>query len=267
MRISVGSTGNWIGGPDPSERNLTCAATTGSTGIVLIDASTRDNQVINNQLGTETLICQGRGVTLQAARGNRISGNRIVHHRGGILVRSAAFENRLTSNDLYAPGTGLAIDLVAPGGPSQGDGVTPNDPDDGGNRLQNFPVLLSAEIDPPRSATGRAGGLLVRGRLDIQPGPPRPYVIELFANAACDASGHGPGEIRLGAFERELSDPGGVEPDGEAFTIGLAETVPAGTWLTSTATDPDGNTSELSACIEVFIDPIFADGFEPVLAP
>ncbi len=142
---------------------------------------------------------------------------------------SACSETRSSYNG------GLGIDV----GPV---GVTANDPGDerrgegasAGNHLQNFPTLTFA--------TNSAGPTTRVGfnTLDFAPGR---YALRFYSQPSCDASGHGEGA----EFRGLLFGIG----SGTTTTIDLNALVPAGHVITATATDPAGNTSEFSACIEV----------------
>ncbi len=140
---------------------------------------------------------------------------------------------RIAGNSLH-DNQGIGIDLITPLFQT---GVTPNDPldlDSGGNGLQNFPVITEAF----RSG----GGATARGTLDSAPN--RAYRIELFANSSCDASGHGEGELFLGAVNLNTDAAG-----SGSFSLTSALPVPAGWTLTATAADLlSGDSSEFSAC-------------------
>ena len=115
-----------------------------------------------------------------------------------------------------------------------GDGVTPNDLDDadtGPNEFQNYPEL--SYVDP-----NEAHGTLV--------GPPNtPYEISLYASSTCSSSGYGEGQIFLRTFMVSTYNNGKV-----VFMAGHPQVRP-GYYITATATDPQGNTSEFSACKKV----------------
>jgi hypothetical protein len=147
----------------------------------------------------------------------------------GISIVDASTANRLLGNTLSANGL-LGIDLGE-------DGVTANDPGDGdtgANQLMNYPVILAA------GAT--ATELLVSGTLDAS-NPPT-CRLEFFASDARDPSGYGEGQTYLGN--------GTPAADG-TFTVTLSTVVSFGTWVTATATDADGNTSEFALCVAVTV--------------
>ncbi|MBA2557342.1 MAG: hypothetical protein H0V12_08390, partial [Chloroflexi bacterium] len=111
-------------------------------------------------------------------------------------------------------------------------GVTPNDPGDfdtGPNDLQNFPVL------------DEANGTTIAGTLNSEPATT--YRLEFFSNEACDGSEHGEGQTYLTSTDVTTN------ADGNASFTATAPVVLDG-FITATATDPDGNTSEFSRCLE-----------------
>ena len=145
------------------------------------------------------------------------------------LNTNAGSGNAISGNSIHS-NTTLGIDINA-------DGVTANDPDDadtGPNQLQNTPVLSGAFT----------GSIRVTGTLDSTPSTA--FNLEFFANSACDATGFGEGETYLGATNIT------TDANGDAnFDITLPGNVPIGDYVTATATDPSGNTSEFSQCIQV----------------
>ena len=71
------------------------------------------------------------------------------------------------------------------------------------------------------------------------------FRIEFFASAVADASGYGEGERYLGFVEVTTDGSGkAVLPEELSFAVA------AGEYVTATATDPNGNTSEFSASVE-----------------
>lgn len=127
----------------------------------------------------------------------------------------------LARNAIYGNGL-LGIDLLA-------DGVTLNDAgdaDSGPNTLLNFPVITSA-VD-----NGTA--TIVRGQITT-PNAGR-VTVEVFISAARDASGYGEGQVFVGRT------PANAEG---AFTLNLPPGL-TGRFITATARDAGGNTSEFS---------------------
>ena len=173
----------------------------------------------------------GDGVVIDSAPRTAIggvdAGNTIAFNAGiGVNVLSGTGAT-ISDNSIFANG-GLGIDL-APGG------VTPNDKRDGdvgANQLQNFPEL--------QSAVSRGTSGTVRGKLDSVPSSS--FRIEVFGNAACDPSGNGEGQTFLGAADLTTNNGGNGE-----FSVTAA--FAPGDYITATATDASGNTSEFSGCL------------------
>jgi uncharacterized repeat protein (TIGR01451 family)/CSLREA domain-containing protein len=216
------------------DANLISGNTSG--GVQITQAGATGNQLTANLIGlaadgSSALANGGPGVSVDAgAAGNTIgragAGNEIAHNAGpGVRVFVASsVQNRITENSIHDNGA-LGIDLAA-------DGVTANDAGDadaGPNGLQNFPVLTGASVS--------GGATTVTGSLDSDAGGP--FQLEFFANATCDGSGHGEGESFLGAVTLAGDGP---------FAAALPAALPTGHVVTATATDANGNTSELSGC-------------------
>ncbi len=164
------------------------------------------------------------------------AGNTIAYNGLGVLVgastvtvlRNSIFNNRPSSGDLGCQ-CGLGIDLGLPG-------LTPNDDGDvdtGPNGLQNFPVLTSVKVlNANAEVTGTLGSH-----------PSTTYHVEFFGNDAIDPTNYGEGKTFLGANDVTTDASGHAAFD---LTFPL---VPGALRVTSTATDPNGNTSEFSASI------------------
>ena len=152
--------------------------------------------------------------------------------RGGVRVLYSATGVRITRNAIFGNG-GLGIDLAG----TLPLGVTPNDPldaDVGGNGLQNFPVIDSAQ-------TG-AGTVTVTGSLSSAANAA--YSLEFFAGPSCDSSGYGEGRQFVGAVTVQTNPKGRAD-----FAATLAAAVPTGWMVTATATALSTlSTSEFSAC-------------------
>jgi titin len=148
----------------------------------------------------------------------------------GIRIRDGATNNLISGNSIFANG-GLGIDLGVYL-------VTANDncdADSGANMLQNFPVLTEA-------VSGNGAG--VRGTLNSRPN--QAFLLQFFANAACDSLGYGEGRTYLGQQTVVTGNDCTT-----SFVASLPGWVPAGYVITATATDIANNTSEFSACVPV----------------
>jgi uncharacterized repeat protein (TIGR01451 family)/CSLREA domain-containing protein len=218
--IEQGAGSTEIGGTSPAARNVISGNSVGVIGVSTTQTTIEGNLIGTNRAGTGPLGNLGDGVALLGvSTGNTIGGttpgaaNVIAHNGRGVSV-AAGRGNRILANSIHSNGQ-LGIDL-------RGDGVTFNDAGDvdtGANDLQNMPVL---------GATS--------GALASLPGAD--YTIEFFSNAACDSSGYGEGETFLSRLDVTADASGNAT---FAVPPGIAT-------LTATATDPDGNTSEFSAC-------------------
>lgn len=233
----AGASNLTIGGAAAGARNVISGNSLdgiflGSAGGGLI----QNNLIGTKADGTTALGNVTYGVRIQGTSNNQIGGtganegNVIAFNGIGITIFSGT-GNRIFSNSIHSNGT-LGIDLG-------GDGVTPNDAGDadtGANNLQNYPVLSSA---------GTSGNTtLVSGTLNSTPNTQ--FRIEFFSNAACDPSGFGEGQFFMGS-QSVTTDASG----NATINFNPSFTVSAGQFITSTATDPSGNTSEFSNCRQV----------------
>lgn len=207
--------------------------------IIFLGAS--DNLVGGSGAGEGNLIAFNTGSDIPDGQGGTIT----VPGAGVCIAFDPAFSdpiiandpcerNRISGNSIHS-NDGLGIDLNSDGNATDAnDGVTVNDAGDGDvgpNNHQNFPIIATAEII--------SGSLVVTGTLDTP--SPNTASVEFFGNGAADPSGFGEGEQFLGA-----AAPG---PSG-AFTATLPA-IGAGSFVTATATDALGNTSEFSAAVEI----------------
>lgn len=248
------SPSNTVGGVTEAARNVISGNNT--SGIYLIGAGTKGWVIQGNFIGTAADGCNPLGNLLHnieirdGSSGHIIGGgqpeaaNRIAYARSsgydGVRVRDGSTNNCLAGNAMFSNGgtaaSGLGIDLGA-------DGVTPNDacdPDGGANQLQNFPVLTNAFAS--------AVATTVRGWFNSIAG--RTYTIHFYANATNEPSGYGEGAIYLG--ETTVRTAANCTTN---FAVTLPVGTPPGYWLTATATDPVGNTSEFSQAVAVQAQP------------
>ena len=231
-----------IGGRSPAERNVI----SGNNGAgVFLDDHGMFNRILGNFIGTDLAGTGshgngGWGVSIGGPlRDNIIGGtnsgeaNLIAFNRsGGVRVEfGLAWNNSIRGNRIFSNG-GLGIDLDLLPGVS---GVTTNDLGDvdefGANHLQNFPLLTNTVT---QSAT-----TTVQGWLNSQ--AHTEYALDFYGNTGCGASGYGEGEFYLGSLSVTTDANGNA-----SFEMMVAAT--PGRYLTVTATDPLGNTSEFSPC-------------------
>ncbi len=239
VQVNDGATGNTVGGPGV-DRNVISG--NGANGVLLVDETTTGNVVAGNFIGSNATASAAipnaaNGVAVLAGSSANVIGgtaagtkNVIAFNGARAVYVESGTGNSILGNNLSF-NAGLGIDL----GPI---GVTPNDvgdPDPGANLLQNFPDLSAVLLD---TATTQ-----VQGSLNSVASSS--YRLEFFSSVACDASGNGPGQRLLGSADRK-TDPGG----NVAFVASLPSAA-LGPWITATATDSAGNTSEFSACLAI----------------
>ena len=192
----------------------------------------------------------GNGARFEAGSFINFKHNWVLYNgTDGVVVTSAARRINIASNQFKLNGL-QAIDLSP-------DGVNPIDLDvgaTGANDQQNYPSLTSAS---GTATTGTVTGNLLSANDS--------YVIRLFRNDACDANNFGEALRYVGEASVTISNAGAasngsasfsatVNVDGESFLDGL---------ISAIATDSQGNTSEVSACIAYTQGAqIFGNGFE-----
>ena len=215
---------------------ISANAAAGGSAIRMTEGANRTvvqgNLVGTDPSGTAPVGNFGDGVIVDGAPRTTIggpgAGNTIAFNAGaGVNVLSGNGAS-ISENSIFANG-GLGIDL-APAG------VTPDDRRDGdigANDLQNFPDLKSAP------STGTSGS--VHGILDSVPNSA--FRIEIYVNASCDPSGNGEGRTLVGIVDVTTSN-GGIAP------FNVPATFAPGDYLTATATDVNGSTSEFSGCLQ-----------------
>jgi hypothetical protein len=240
--VEIGdSASSSIGSSNLNGRNVISGNLQG--GISIQGNNAKDNLLSQNLIGTQVdgsspLGNLGPGVLLDTgANSNRIGsgaldqGNTIAFNTGpGVDIRLAQ-ANLVRGNAIFANG-GLGIDLG-------GDGVTTNDADDsdtGGNALQNFPVLTHVASYGGR--TYLTGSLIST--------PDSSFTLDFYTSATADSSGFGEGKAFLDKI-LVSTDSAGLA----AFDLNLEHLVVTGTFVTATATNADGATSEFSAVIQV----------------
>jgi CSLREA domain-containing protein len=247
------SNNNIIGGLIAAERNLLSASKGGSAmgdlGYFQVDGAglyiwgtATGNLVQGNYIGTDAsgtldLFNNGNGIVLYSSN-NTAESNRIAFNKGvGILVGNGATGNRLTANSIFssignAPfrPSSLGIDLDS-NAYYQNDSA---DLDSGANNAQNYPILSSAVTN--------GGNIEISIRLHSSINTL--FRLEFFANELCDPSGFGEGKTFLGFANLSTNVVGTV-------TTTVSVPLQAAEFITATATDPSGNTSEFSPCVEL----------------
>jgi hypothetical protein len=236
--VRVEAPGSFVGGTAAGAGNVISG--NGGAGILFNSSNTVDNLVQGNLIGTNATgtgtLGNLQGVRIAAALDNTVGGtvdaaaNTISGNtEHGVLISSCscATRNRILRNSIFDNGLlGIELGLLE-------DGPTPNDnkdPDGGPNQLQNFPVITSASTAQ------------ITGTLNSR--PKKRFTIQLFSSPEVDPSGFGEGETFLGQKTVKTNKKGRA-----SFTF--VSSASAGQFVTATATDSVGNTSEFSQAREV----------------
>ncbi len=245
--ISVFTDKVVIGGSGPGQGNLISGNSGGGIGTG-DDTIIQGNLIGTDATGTLAIGNGGYGINISGDKAivggiNSGEGNTIAYNTKSAiyLYKTSTKNNSIRGNAIYANG-GLGIDLQAVT-TSGDDGVTPNDVGDsdvGGNNLQNFPVLTDVTISSGQAA--------INGSLNSSANAA--FQLDFYANATCDPTGYGEGQIYLGHATQTTDASGNVN-----FSVTFPMSLSSGTFITSTATDATGNTSEFSACKTAFNPP------------
>ncbi len=232
-----GTPNNTVGGVTGGlARNVVSG--NGGEGISLLGAGTTGNAIQANLIGVEpdgatALGNANDGIFIDTASNNSIGGsvaaasNTIANNaEAGVFVNSGT-GNLIRLNSIFT-NLGIGIDLAPRG-------VNPNSttqPGVGPNDLQNYPVLSSV--------TTASGVTTVNGTFFSAPNTT--YTIDFYFRNATDGGSIGQGRNFAGTTTVTTNASGNA-------TISAATTtaIPTGGIVTATATDPNGNTSELSA--------------------
>jgi hypothetical protein len=220
----------------------------GSDGM---DLRGSDDGVINaNYIGIspdgDALPNVGNGFLFGSGAANySLSDNSIAYNtQSGIYMDTGAGSgNKVWENQIYANGL-LGIDLAPLG-------VNPNDlkdVDSGPNNLQNWPDLDSVAwvSDTTVALIGSLNSI-----------PSHTFYIIIYANADCDSSGYGEGEVYVVQFTRS------TDANGDAYLLSVNLTTSSGWWvshpyITAVAVDAtDHSTSEFSNCVVLDLERVY----------
>ena len=178
-----------------------------------------NDNVIGGETKNGNLIADNGGPGMVVESGTR---NSVISARG---TKGVSRFNRFSNNG------GLGIDLG-------GDGVTPNDTadgDTGANNLQNFPELTTVTAGTQTRIRGTLSGV-----------PNTRFTLQFFTSETCDPTGNGEGETFLDSI---LMFTGSTSQ--ATFSHTSDSDTSLGQFITATATDGNGNTSEFSSCFAI----------------
>ena len=233
--------GTLIGGTDLGDGNV-ISANLGNG----IDTSgdTAQLWVAGNEIGTDAtgqlaLGNQQNGINLASSTnsiGGTVAGaSNIIEYNGtgkvgaGVQLVGMVDQDSILSNSIYA-NAGLGINLGSGPTPDHSPG-TP-----GPNAYQNYPILSSAQSN--------GSSLTVQGTLFESPG--NSYLIQFFSSPEEGRFGFGQGKVLLGSMNVQADAKGHA-----SFTASLPAVGPSGAYISATATDGSGDTSEFSADLAV----------------
>jgi parallel beta-helix repeat protein len=196
-------------------------------GIRLTGASAYQNRIEGNFIDGNN----GNGIEINEAVQTDILGNWLKNNASSGVRVLAGSRNLIVSNR-FSESHLIAIDLEA-------DDVTANDfmdLDGGANLQQNYP-----ELEAAHRQTGV--GTFIAGRL--QSASNTMYLLEFYATSRPHSSEYGAGEEVLLSYRVRTGSL------GEARFVVRCPSVLSSGFVTATATDPMGNTSEFSRCVAV----------------
>jgi parallel beta-helix repeat protein len=245
-----------IGGSDAGEGNLLSG--NGSYGIYAYNFGT-STTILGNRIGTDVTgnlpLPNTTGISTANITGvviggtNPGEGNVIAYNSGylafsvpvGVLVTNGASQVTVRGNSIH-DNQKLGLDLA-------GEGPTPNDPADTDltpNNLQNFPIVK--QINYGDSSTEVIG--------KFNSAASTQYTLDFYSNPACTRfpRDFNQGGTYLGASQITTDGAGHFD-----FDVTLPVAVEQGARIAVTATDPSGNTSELSQRIIFSMSPSSGD--------
>jgi hypothetical protein len=156
------------------------------------------------------------------------------NHGSGIdLADAATTGNTIRGNSIH-DNAGLGIDLGGVVLNHTGDSLS------GPNNLLNYPIIETADPGAATKITGK-----------LNSGASATYTIDFYANARPNVTLYGDGQRYLGSTTVTTDATGNA-----TFSVTPAFATNVGEWITATATDAAGDTSEFSAAHELPARPI-----------
>jgi uncharacterized repeat protein (TIGR01451 family) len=249
------SPSNQIGGTDQHQGNFIGANqgngvnAAGTSSQLLVEG----NWIGTDVSGSLNLGNQGNGISL-ASSSNTIGGtiggaantidyNGVGKSGSGVQLVGNPNDNEILSNSIYQNAV-LGINL--------GSGPTPNHAPGtpGPNNYQNYPTLLSSVSDGTTTT--------IAGSLNSLPNTK--FLLQFFASPSSSLSGFGQGKLLIGS-DVELTNAAGLVN----FTFPISAATAPGQYVSATATDPAGNTSEFALDVPTQgqINLVLSGGYSP----
>ncbi len=220
--IDDGASGNTIGGNGDGAGNVISGNF--NAGIELSDTATSGNTVAGNAIGTDItgstpLGNYGPGIAIQGAIDTQIGGpgslsNIIAFNRGPGVLISFGIGNTIRENSLFGNEGGI---------------------DSSNNSQVNAPVLSAVVVG--NSSTTVSGTIMGAAG--------KTFTLDFYANTGKDPGGYYEGQFWLGSYCVTTDQSG----NATFKNVGVAGASP-GDWITATATDSAGTTSEFSAAFQ-----------------
>ena len=239
---TIGGTTKRAGNVISGNRGDGIDFTSGSSNGTVVEG----NFIGTDESGTVGLGNAGTGILLGSSQVtiggiSADAGNTIAHNKGnvldigdGIRLLSNSDQCSILSNSSFG-NAGLGINFGS--GPTANHpwppGVTPGS---GPNHYQNYPILSSA-------ASGN-GYTTIQGTLNAAPNSI--FLVQFFSSSTENLSGYGEGQTYLGSTTVTTDNTSNAT--FSALLSGV--TIPEGSFVTATATDASGNTSEFSPDIK-----------------
>ena len=234
--LGEGASQNLLGGTDPGMGNLI----NNDAGIgIHLEGGASLNQILGNTITTSDIPNSdnnsGPAILIEDSSNNAIgdtspsAGNTITSDKPGVAIVSGVGDT-IRGNAINVS-EALGIDL----GDDFRTDNDPSDADTGADQLQNFPVVSSATL--------AGGSVVIAG--DLNSTPLTDFSIDLYTSFDSKLTG----EIYLATIQVATDSAGHVHWTASVPTAALA-----GYYLTATAVDPAGNTSEFSDDYQLDVD-------------
>ena len=210
-------------------------------GVVLSGVAATGNLVSGNFVGTDSVSTVNLGMPSgvqfsQGAADNTIGPDNVIanNETGVRMVGSAGVGNRITENR-FLNNSVIGIDFAVPG-PTANDA---GDADEGANRRQNHPELESAIINGDNlDITFSVPTAVANATYDL--------TIEVYKS---DTTGQG--QQFLGSLTYTVADAGIGTITVPVIGVVLSAGLLSGDFISATATDAAGNTSEFSTAVTI----------------